>query len=110
MFKRIDANADGKITTDEVPEERREAVGRMIRRGDKDGDGALSSDEFQAIAKLRAEAAKKRPESSAKKTDTAKPNTAKPNAAKPGEKSQGREEREEEQEGPSDAGQLVSSG
>lgn len=71
MFKRMDANGDGKATADEAPEERREQVARMIQRADKDGDGALSQEEFAAVAKQRAEAAKMR--------------TDKP-AAKPGDK------------------------
>lgn len=62
MFKRMDANGDGKVTADEVPEERREQVARMIRRADKDGDGALSQAEFAAVAKQRAEAVKMRTE------------------------------------------------
>ena len=48
MFKRLDANGDGKITLDEVPEERRERFKKLIERGDKDGDGALSEQEFIA--------------------------------------------------------------
>ncbi len=62
MFKRMDANGDGKATADEAPEERREQVARMIRRGDKDGDGGLSQEEFAAVAKQRAEAVKMRTE------------------------------------------------
>ncbi len=62
MFKRMDANGDGKATADEAPEARREQVARMIRRGDKDGDGALSQEEFAAVAKQRAEAVKMRTE------------------------------------------------
>ena len=49
LFKRIDANSDGKVTLDEVPEERRERFERLIKRGDKDGDGALSQREFIAV-------------------------------------------------------------
>jgi Ca2+-binding EF-hand superfamily protein len=51
MFKRLDTNGDGKVTLDEVPEERKEMFKRLLTRGDKDGDGALSEQEFmQAIA------------------------------------------------------------
>lgn len=49
LFKRMDQNGDGKVTADEVPEERREMLERMIERGDKDGDGALSLDELKAV-------------------------------------------------------------
>ncbi|HEY1065665.1 MAG TPA: hypothetical protein VGE52_06140 [Pirellulales bacterium] len=45
MFKRLDANKDGKLTVDEFPEERREMVRKGLSRFD-DGDGALSTDEF----------------------------------------------------------------
>jgi Ca2+-binding EF-hand superfamily protein len=48
MFKRLDANGDGKVTLDEVPEPRRERFKQLIARGDRDGDGALSEQEFIA--------------------------------------------------------------
>ena len=48
MFKRLDANGDGKVTLDEVPEERREGFKRLIARGDKDGDGGLNEKELAA--------------------------------------------------------------
>jgi Ca2+-binding EF-hand superfamily protein len=46
FFKRLDQNGDGKISLDEVPEERRDGFKRLIERGDKDGDGALTREEF----------------------------------------------------------------
>jgi len=48
LFRRMDRNSDGKLTADEVPEERRAFVERLIRRADKDGDGALTLEEFVA--------------------------------------------------------------
>jgi Ca2+-binding EF-hand superfamily protein len=48
FFSRFDKNNDGKLTADEVPDERRASVERLIRRGDKDGDQALSLEEFIA--------------------------------------------------------------
>lgn len=42
-FKRSDANGDGKITEDELPENRRAAV----MQGDTDGDGSVSFEEFK---------------------------------------------------------------
>jgi Ca2+-binding EF-hand superfamily protein len=55
MFKRLDANHDGKVTLDEVPEPRREMFKRLLARGDKNGDGALQEQEFiQAFAGVAA--------------------------------------------------------
>lgn len=47
IFKRLDANGDGKITLDEVPEERKERFKPLIARGDKNGDGALDRTELR---------------------------------------------------------------
>jgi Ca2+-binding EF-hand superfamily protein len=49
LFKRMDRNADGKVTADEVPEERRPLVAKMIDLGDKDNDSALSMEEFVRV-------------------------------------------------------------
>jgi Ca2+-binding EF-hand superfamily protein len=49
MFLRLDANNDGKVTPDEVPEPRRERFKQLLRRGDRDGDGALDREEFVAV-------------------------------------------------------------
>ncbi len=48
LFARLDANQDGKVTLDEVPQARREMFSKMIARNDKDGDGALSLAEFSS--------------------------------------------------------------
>jgi Ca2+-binding EF-hand superfamily protein len=54
LFDKLDANHDGFITTDEVPEESRRLFDRLIRRGDKNGDGKLSREEFiSAISEER---------------------------------------------------------
>ena len=47
MFAEADRNSDGKLTRDEIPEERREMFGRLLERFDSDGDGALSKEQFQ---------------------------------------------------------------
>jgi Ca2+-binding EF-hand superfamily protein len=48
LFKKLDANGDGQIAKDEVPEEQRRLLERLIRTSDKNGDGKLSADEFAA--------------------------------------------------------------
>jgi Ca2+-binding EF-hand superfamily protein len=91
FLAQLDKNGDGKLTPDEVPEERREQLTRMIRRADKDGDGALSQEEFAAVAKQRAEMAKMRTakpgEKPAEAPTAMKKNKPGPN--KPGNKMQG---------------------
>lgn len=47
IFKRIDRNGDGKVTADEMPEERREGFKQMLSRVDEDKDGAATLDEFR---------------------------------------------------------------
>ena len=48
IFRTLDKNADGKVTPDEVPEERRQRFQAGLSRSDKDGDGGLNLDEFKA--------------------------------------------------------------
>lgn len=47
IFRGIDRNGDGKVTPEEVPEERRERFREMLARVDADKDGAASLDEFR---------------------------------------------------------------
>jgi len=68
LFKRLDANSDGKVVIDEVPEERREMFAQLIKRGDKDGDGALSREEFLQASPDR----EKKPDGEQKKPDAEK--------------------------------------
>lgn len=49
MFKQMDKNADGKVTPDEVAEERREVFTRMLERGDANKDGALDKEEIAKV-------------------------------------------------------------
>ena len=42
MFRKADADHDGKVTPAEVPSERRERFKRFLARADRDGDQALS--------------------------------------------------------------------
>jgi len=47
LFKRLDANSDGKLVLDEVPAEGRPQFGQFFERADIDRDKALTSDEFR---------------------------------------------------------------
>jgi hypothetical protein len=46
LIGRLDANQDGKVTLDEVPEDRRPMVERLMQRLDANGDKALTRDEL----------------------------------------------------------------
>lgn len=46
MLKRMDADADGKISQDEIAQGRK--AGRFFDRADADGDGAITKAEFDA--------------------------------------------------------------
>jgi len=50
MFIKADKNKDGKVTINEVPEERREGFKRLLEKADKDGDKAISAAEGKAAA------------------------------------------------------------
>ncbi len=54
LFKKLDGNSDGQLTSDEVPEEQQRLFKRMLRTSDKDSDGKLSHDEFLAGTKEQA--------------------------------------------------------
>jgi Ca2+-binding EF-hand superfamily protein len=47
LFTRLDANGDKLLASDEAPE----GLANLIRRADRDGDGKLSQNEFQAAAR-----------------------------------------------------------
>ena len=54
IFDYLDGNADGKLSADEIPDGR-PMLQMLLKRGDRDGDGALSREEFMAgFAALRA--------------------------------------------------------
>ena len=50
MIERHDANADGKLSMDEMRADRQ---GRMFKRVDADGDGAISAEEFAKMREMR---------------------------------------------------------
>lgn len=52
-FETLDADNDGKLTVEELPEARRERLERLLVRADSDGDGVVTSEEFVAAMKDR---------------------------------------------------------
>ena len=48
LFEKLDADKDGKLTREEVGEERARFFDRLVRVGDKNEDGALTKEEFIA--------------------------------------------------------------
>ncbi len=46
LFKQLDKNSDGQVAEDEIPQEKRRLFRRLLRTGDKDGNGKLSREEF----------------------------------------------------------------
>lgn len=51
LFKELDKNSDGQLSSDEVSEDRKRFFERLVRIGDKNSDGKLSSEEFQHATK-----------------------------------------------------------
>ncbi len=58
LFDRLDADKDGKITASELPERLKKRLGEKLKKADTNGDGKVCKDEFKAMMKSRAEAAK----------------------------------------------------
>ncbi len=46
LFEQLDTNKDGKLTKEEVGEERERFFNRLVRVGDQNEDGALTKEEF----------------------------------------------------------------
>lgn len=62
-FKKLDANNDGKLTRDELPESARPQFDKLLERAGKGQDGALSHDEFVKFGgQDRGEAQARKPE------------------------------------------------
>src|SRR5262245_23207875 len=55
LFESLDANKDKSLTSDEVGEERKSFFERVVRLGDKDKDGRLTSEEFVAALSQKEE-------------------------------------------------------
>lgn len=51
LFKQLDKNGDGKLVADEIPEEQRRQFERVVRAGDKNDDGQITLEEFEAAHK-----------------------------------------------------------
>ena len=86
LFKRADANKDGKVSLDEVPQERRERFKKLLERADKDGDHALSVEEgrqFGAEVRRRAQAGRKAVEARRKPGERKRPERKGPKREKP---------------------------
>lgn len=47
LFEKLDANSDGKLVKDEVPEEQRRFFERLVRLGDGNDNGELTREEFE---------------------------------------------------------------
>lgn len=58
MFERLDADKDGQIKLEEVPERLQKRLGDSLQKADTNGDKQLSLGEFEALLKSRMEAAK----------------------------------------------------
>ncbi|MAG93046.1 MAG: hypothetical protein CMJ48_04785 [Planctomycetaceae bacterium] len=61
MFKRMDADGDGKVTLAEAPERARDFVRGLLRRAGKNADDALTSDDLKKIAGMGAPAEGRKP-------------------------------------------------
>jgi hypothetical protein len=53
MFQRLDANQDGRIVLDEIPDSAPDFVKQMLKQADEDEDGVVTREEFQAAVRQR---------------------------------------------------------
>jgi Ca2+-binding EF-hand superfamily protein len=78
FFERLDADGDGRVTLDEVPEQARPRIEQLIQRVDKNDDGAITIEEFTAMRRP-GNAGKGRPEGRPGQGPPGKPGAARPN-------------------------------
>ena len=62
LFDRLDKNADGVVTADEVNDDAKTLFERLLRASDADGDGKLSKEEFAAGRDQRSADRRERPD------------------------------------------------
>jgi Ca2+-binding EF-hand superfamily protein len=71
MFQQMDVNRDKQLTADEIPPSLRALFDRLLAAGDKNGDGALSRQEFgKALIQSQAKPAAGTSKSTSKKKST----------------------------------------
>ncbi|GAG53327.1 unnamed protein product, partial [marine sediment metagenome] len=51
LFKRLDADGDGQVAAEEIPERAPESLKAMLKRADANEDGKITADEFAATVK-----------------------------------------------------------
>src|SRR5688572_29920048 len=61
LFDKLDANKDGVISSDEVPDDKQAIFERLVRIGDANGDKKLTKDELSAGLKKQAAQAEAAP-------------------------------------------------
>jgi Ca2+-binding EF-hand superfamily protein len=62
MFSKLDANSDGKLTEDEVPEGQREGFRRILQNLDDDGDKAITKEQAPRVIMMLAQRGTPRPD------------------------------------------------
>ena len=99
VMEYLDRNADGKLSPDEVPNERREMFERGVRFGDRDGDGALDLEELRRIMQWRKAQLAAQAAFGSSTSDTAPGTDAKPAATKRGGKNKNKNKKAAGQRG-----------
>ena len=61
LFKLLDSNGDGVLTTDDMSNQRQELFNHLLQRGDKNKDDKLTIEEFTAAMRNRGGSQPRRP-------------------------------------------------